>query len=374
MRRASRSAKGYKSDTDLTGRRPQGALRAVQGEGQGSARQGRSRTTRASSSGAASARCSSRWNGKRAVSLPPHRGHPRRVGHRGQRPGDGLRQHGRHLGHRRGLHPQPGHRREQVLRRVAGQRPGRGRGGRHPHARTRSTRRPRASRTSTCRRSRRRCPRSTSELDGIRDEAREALPRHAGHRVHHPGGPALDAAVPRRQAQRPGRRQHGRGHGRREADRPRKTAVMRVDAGAARRAAAPDRRPGGREGRRSRSPRACPAGPGGAAGQIVFTAADAVDVGQAGQEGHPRPRRDQPRGRRRHARGAGHPDRPRRHDQPRGARRPRLGQVLHRRLPARSQVDVGTRSACTSAARVSAKATGSPSTAPRATSTPASCR
>ena len=66
--------------------------------------------------------------------LPPHRGHPGRVGHRGQRAVHGLRQHGRHLGHRRGLHAQPGHRREQVLRRVAGQRAGRGRGGRHPHA------------------------------------------------------------------------------------------------------------------------------------------------------------------------------------------------------------------------------------------------
>ena len=36
--------------------------------------------------------------------------------------------------HRRRLHPQPGDRRARVLRRVPGQRPGRGRGGRHPHA------------------------------------------------------------------------------------------------------------------------------------------------------------------------------------------------------------------------------------------------
>ena len=66
--------------------------------------------------------------------LPQDRGHSRRVGHRLQRPEHGLRQPGQHLGHRRGLLPQPGHRREQVLRRVARQRPGRGRGGRHPHA------------------------------------------------------------------------------------------------------------------------------------------------------------------------------------------------------------------------------------------------
>ena len=41
--------------------------------------------------------------------------------------------------HRRLLHPRPGQRRERVLRRVPGQRPGRGRGGRHPHARRRSS-------------------------------------------------------------------------------------------------------------------------------------------------------------------------------------------------------------------------------------------
>ena len=38
--------------------------------------------------------------------LPAAPRHPGRLGHRGQRPGDGLRQYGRHLGHRRRLHPQ----------------------------------------------------------------------------------------------------------------------------------------------------------------------------------------------------------------------------------------------------------------------------
>jgi hypothetical protein len=46
----------------------------------------------------------------------------------------GLRQHGQRFRHRRRLHAQPGHRRKRDLRRVPGQRPGRGRGGRHPHA------------------------------------------------------------------------------------------------------------------------------------------------------------------------------------------------------------------------------------------------
>ena len=75
---------------------------------------------------------------------PEDRPRPR---HRGQRRDDGLRQHGRRLGHRRGLHPRPEHRREGALRRVPHQRPGRGRRRRHPHAPARSASSPR-----TCRR------------------------------------------------------------------------------------------------------------------------------------------------------------------------------------------------------------------------------
>ena len=66
--------------------------------------------------------------------LSPAARHPRRMGHRGERAGHGVRQHGRRLRHRRVLHPRPVHRREHVLRRVPGERAGRGRGGRHPHA------------------------------------------------------------------------------------------------------------------------------------------------------------------------------------------------------------------------------------------------
>ena len=39
--------------------------------------------------------------------LPPHERHPRRLGHRRQRAGHGLWQHGRDLRHRRCFHPQP---------------------------------------------------------------------------------------------------------------------------------------------------------------------------------------------------------------------------------------------------------------------------
>ncbi len=58
---------------------------------------------------------------------------PARPRHRRQRRDDGLRQHGRRLGHGRRVHPRPEHRREGALRRVPDERPGRGRRGRHPH-------------------------------------------------------------------------------------------------------------------------------------------------------------------------------------------------------------------------------------------------
>ena len=63
---------------------------------------------------------------------PPARD-PGRLGHRGQRPGDGVRQYGRGLRNRRRLYPQPVDRRQRVLRRISGQCPGRGCRRRHPH-------------------------------------------------------------------------------------------------------------------------------------------------------------------------------------------------------------------------------------------------
>ena len=66
--------------------------------------------------------------------LPQAEPHPGRPRHRRQRAGDGLRQHGHRLRHRRRLHAQPRHGRARVLRRVPDERAGRGRGGRHPHA------------------------------------------------------------------------------------------------------------------------------------------------------------------------------------------------------------------------------------------------
>ena len=66
--------------------------------------------------------------------LSPPAQHPGKLGHRGQRAGHGVRQHGRDLGDRRRLHPQSLDRREAALRRIPDQRAGRGRGRRHPHA------------------------------------------------------------------------------------------------------------------------------------------------------------------------------------------------------------------------------------------------
>src|SRR4051794_15988496 len=60
--------------------------------------------------------------------LSPAARHSGILGHCRQRAGDGVRQHGRDLGHRRRLHPQSLDRREQAVRRISDQRPGRGRG------------------------------------------------------------------------------------------------------------------------------------------------------------------------------------------------------------------------------------------------------
>ena len=65
--------------------------------------------------------------------LPPGQQHPRRPRHGREHHADGLRQPRRHVRDRGLLHPQPLHGRQGAVRRVPRQRPGRGRGGRHPH-------------------------------------------------------------------------------------------------------------------------------------------------------------------------------------------------------------------------------------------------
>ncbi len=50
------------------------------------------------------------WGQSPRPGVPRHERHPRRLGHRRQRADHGVRQLGRRLRHRRGLHPQPHHR------------------------------------------------------------------------------------------------------------------------------------------------------------------------------------------------------------------------------------------------------------------------
>ena len=87
---------------------------------------------------------------------------------------------------------------QRVLRRLPGERPGRGRRGRHPqhepHRRSQDTSKA--------------WKRPAPQLEEIFVAAGEPLPRHVRHRVHHRAGQALDAADPRGQAHRRGRAAH----------------------------------------------------------------------------------------------------------------------------------------------------------------------
>ena len=113
------------------GRRPPGPRRGLQGDRQGRHRprlpERSVRAARARHQGRL--RVLVRQARRRLPQQPEDRPRPR---HGGQRRHDGLRQHGRRLGHGRRLHPRPEHRREDPVRRVPDQRPGRGRRRRHP--------------------------------------------------------------------------------------------------------------------------------------------------------------------------------------------------------------------------------------------------
>ena len=83
-------------------RRPQGADREVQGALPGAHRRG----VPAGPAGAAAPgdpRGVRLLDGRARRRLPPPEPHPRRLGHRGQRPADGVRQQGRRVGHGRRL-------------------------------------------------------------------------------------------------------------------------------------------------------------------------------------------------------------------------------------------------------------------------------
>ena len=132
---------------------------------------------------------------------------------------------------------------------------------------------------------------------------------------------------------------------------------MRVTAGQPQPAAAAAARPEG-EGR-SRSPRASPPAPARPSGKLVLRAEAAVEhARQAPERSILLVRKEtQPRRRRRHAPGRGHPHQHRRHDEPRGRRRPRLGQALRRRLRGGQDRREGRRRSQVGGKTVNARAT-----------------
>ncbi len=178
--------KGRQARHRAFGRRPQGAGQAVQGRLQEARRRGLPAGPEQAAHAVDQRRVQlvERQQGDR---VSPHRADHRPEGHGRQRAGDGLRQHGRDLRHRRRLHPRPEHRRERLLRRLPHQRPGRGRGRRHPHAR--------ADRAAPAGHAQ-----GLRPADGDPPEAGAALQGDAGHRVHRAGRHPVHAPDPHRQA------------------------------------------------------------------------------------------------------------------------------------------------------------------------------
>ena len=234
-----------------------------------------------------------------------------------------YRQHGHRLRHRRVLHPRPLNRRERVLRRVPGQRAGRGRGGGHPHAATGVQGRRQAGRDADGSRDARGLCRAAARAR----DAGEALPRHAGPRIHRAAGQAVHAADAQRQAYLRRVVAHGGGHGARGVDRPGRGGASRQSVGAGP-VASPD-------ARSTCAARAARQGPAGQSrrrlGRGGVQRRRGGEPRRQGRGGDPGSGRDQPGGHPRHARRPRHPDHPRGHDQPRRGGGARHGPALRRR-------------------------------------------
>ena len=156
----------------------------------------------------------SSWNGKRAIDYRRQNKISDDLGHRGEHPGDGVRQPGRRLGHRRGVHARPRDRREGAVRRLPLERAGRGRRRRHPqHAAHRGAGAAGPARV-------RGAPRGHGH-------ARGSLPRHVRHRVHDREAQVLAPADAHRQADRVRRVGDGLRHAGGRADRRRRGAAPR---------------------------------------------------------------------------------------------------------------------------------------------------
>ena len=221
------------------------------------------RLNRATSWTPRSARCSSRGAG-RGRRVPPDQQDPGGVGHRGQRPADGLRQSRRALRLGRGLLAQRDHRRTRTAA-----------------ATSSSTRRARtwsrvSARRATSPSSTPGCPASARRALRHPAPARAPLRRHAGHRVHRRGRAAVHAADAQREAPRAARPSASRSTPSTRACSRRAQAIATIDAdrldallhptfdasGPLRRRRARRRGVAGRgEGRRSSSPPTRPSRP-----------------------------------------------------------------------------------------------------------------
>ena len=268
--------------------------------------------TRAAGHGAATP-CSAPGGNQRAIHYRKMNKIPDDLGTAVQRADDGVRQHGRHLRHRRGLHPQPRHRREGFYGEFLVNAQGEDvvAGIRTPHADQR-TRRP-------------------GMPDGLQAAARD---HHAAWRST--TGTCRTSSSPCRTASctccRPAtasapvrRRCAIAVEMVEEGLIGKEEAVLRVDPQQLDQLAAPGARPSLEEEADRASPRACRRRPARPSASIVFTAEDAVEKAAKKAPGHPGPQGDHAGRHPRHGSGQGHSDRARRHDQPRGGGGPRHG-------------------------------------------------
>ncbi len=171
-------------------------------------------------------------------------------------------------------------------------------------------------------------PKVFGELDAVRAQARDALPRHAGHRVHGAAGQALHAADPHRQAHRRGGASKIAVDMAADGVITREEAVQRIEPASLDQLLHPTLDP---KAPKTILARGLPASPGAASGVSRVLRRRGRSPRRQGRGGDPGPHRDQPRGHPRHARRQGHPDDARRHDQPRGGGGARHGPALRRR-------------------------------------------
>jgi pyruvate,orthophosphate dikinase len=154
-------------------------------------------------------------------------------------------------------------------------------------------------------------------------QAGEALPRHAGLRVHHPGRQALHAADPQRQAHRPGRRPHRRRDGGRRPDHKKKPSCASIRSSSISCCTRCSTRQEPEELTKLAKGLPPPPAPPSARSCSPPTTPWSFQEGAR----HPGPQGDHAGRHPRHGSRQGHSDRARRHDQPRGRGLPRHGHV-----------------------------------------------